>query len=420
MSLTMLAMLLFWAAITLVGLHALLGFRLLSAMLCRRPPLPPDSACPRAVVILCLRGPDPFLRDTLLALFAQDYPAYDIHLLLDHAGDPARSIAEEIIRETGARNVAIDTVREPRATCSLKCSALIQGVSRILDTHEAVVLIDADVVPHRTWLREIVAPLAQEGVGAATGNRWYMPSRPSCGSLARYVWNVPAMPQMVAYGIPWGGSLALRSAVVRQAKLLDLWAHSLSDDALVYDALRKHSWRVAFVPSLIMVNRELIRLDDLKRWLRRQLLMARLYHPRWAFVLAHALVVTLVPAALLGALLAASIAENWTAVVWTGTGLGAHLAGSLLLIGLAERMVRGWVCSRGESTAWLTPRVLATAPAALFLAQMVYAIAVFGSLTLRIVEWRQVCYRVDGPWEIQLLEYQPYRHHRAGNKLASL
>jgi hypothetical protein len=40
MSLTMLAMLLFWAAITLVGLHALLSFRLLSAMLRRPPPLP--------------------------------------------------------------------------------------------------------------------------------------------------------------------------------------------------------------------------------------------------------------------------------------------------------------------------------------------------------------------------------------------
>jgi hypothetical protein len=225
---------------------------------------------------------------------------------------------------------------------------------------------------------------------------------------------------MVAYGIPWAGSLALHSAVVRQTKLLDLWAHSLSDDVPVYDALRKHGWRVGFVPSLIMVNRELIRLGDFRRWLRRQLLMVRLYHPRWAFVLAHALVVTLVPAALLGALLAASIAENWTAVVWTGTGLGAYVAGSLLMIGLMERMVRGWVCSRGGSTAWLTPRVLATAPAVLFLTQVVYAIAVFGTLTLRIVEWRQVRYRVDSPWEIQLLEYQPYRHRQAGNKLASL
>ena len=75
-----------------------------------------------------------------------------------------------------------------------------------------VALLDADTIPHRTWLRELVAPLADPRVGAATGNRWYMPAEAGWAGLVRYLWNAAAVVQMYCYGIAWGGTLALKRA----------------------------------------------------------------------------------------------------------------------------------------------------------------------------------------------------------------
>jgi cellulose synthase/poly-beta-1,6-N-acetylglucosamine synthase-like glycosyltransferase len=57
-------------------------------------------------------------------------------------------------------------------------------------------VIDADAVPHRWWLRDLVAPLSDPRVGVATGNRWYMPEHANWGSLVRYLWNVGAVVQV--------------------------------------------------------------------------------------------------------------------------------------------------------------------------------------------------------------------------------
>jgi hypothetical protein len=410
---------LFWAAVAVLAVHLLIAGRLLSLLWHWRRPCLPDDACPSVAVVLCLRGPDPFLRDTLRALLDQDYPAYDVHLVVDHEDDPARRTAEEVVRASGATSVILETLRERRMTCGLKCSSLIQAVSRVLDTHEVVALIDADVVPHRTWLRELVAPLADPAVGAATGNRWYMPAGPSLGSLVRHLWNVPAVGQMVCYGIPWGGSLAVRTAAVRAADLLRQWEKGLCEDVPLYSALRGCGLRVAFVPSLLMVNRETTGLGGFLRWVRRQLLLARLYHPHWGLVLLHAAAVTLVPAALLATLPAALLLGDGAAA-WAGAGLGVHVAGSALVLACLEMAVRRLVRGRGEPAGWLTPRALATLPAALVALHAVYAAAVVGAVRLRTVEWRGVSYRVDGPWQVRLLGYRPYRDEARADELASL
>ncbi len=54
----------------------------------RRPALA-DSECPRAAVVLCVRGLDPFLPACLKGLFHQDYPDYDVWIVVDSIHDAA-------------------------------------------------------------------------------------------------------------------------------------------------------------------------------------------------------------------------------------------------------------------------------------------------------------------------------------------
>lgn len=67
-----------------------------------------------------------------------------------------------------------------------------------------VALIDADVEAYTDWLRDLVSPLSQPGVGATTGVRWFVPTSTNAGSLVRYVWNSAASTQMNAVSNPLG------------------------------------------------------------------------------------------------------------------------------------------------------------------------------------------------------------------------
>ncbi|MDZ7618485.1 MAG: glycosyltransferase family 2 protein, partial [Patescibacteria group bacterium] len=99
---------------------------------------------PKAAVILCLRGPDPFLADTLRAAVAQDYPNYRLFIVIDHPADPAWQVVEESLGSPLPAHVETVQLRDRRETCTLKCSSLVQVVSDLDDSHDFVALLDAD------------------------------------------------------------------------------------------------------------------------------------------------------------------------------------------------------------------------------------------------------------------------------------
>jgi cellulose synthase/poly-beta-1,6-N-acetylglucosamine synthase-like glycosyltransferase len=161
-----------------------------------------DELLPKAAVILSLRGADPFLTDCVHALLHQNYPQYNLHIVVDSQQDPAWNIVNKTIQQVGATHVQISTLIARHNTCSLKGSALVQAIHALDDSYKVVAFIDADVIAHPNWLRELVAPLMDERIGATTGNRWYMPQIGQWGSLVRYLWNTVAVIFMCIHQAP--------------------------------------------------------------------------------------------------------------------------------------------------------------------------------------------------------------------------
>jgi GT2 family glycosyltransferase len=374
----------------------------------RRSSPAPGQPCPKVAAILCLRGRDPFLEACLRALLNQDYPRYEVRVIVDCREDAAWQAVEAVAREYPAATLQIMPLTQPRRTCSLKCSSVVQAISALDESYDVAALLDADTVPHRTWLRELVAPLADPRVGATTGNRWYLPADASWAGLVRYLWNAAAIVQMYCYRIPWGGTLALKMQILRQSDLLDRWQRAFCEDTMLYGALRRQGFRVQFVPSLMMVNREACSMAGFFGWVRRQLLTARLYHPGWPAVVAHGLGTFLLLTFSAGLLLAALGTRHWGAVAWLAAGLACYLALLPCLLLLMEQSVRRIVRARGEPTAWLSAAAVAKIPPAILLTQGIYTAALVSALFLRNVQWRGIRYRVDGPWQIRMLEYRPY------------
>ncbi|MDY0165514.1 MAG: glycosyltransferase family 2 protein [Thermoguttaceae bacterium] len=369
----------------------------------------PSTPVPKAAMILCLRGPDPFLAETLQAAVAQDYADYRLFVVIDHPDDPAWCVVEQTLGAPPPQHVEFVQLSNRRETCSLKCSSLVQVVENLDESFDFVALLDADTVPHRTWLAELAAPLADPLVGAATGNRWYMPGQRSWGALVRYLWNAAAVVQMYCYGIPWGGTLAVKLAELRETDLLDRWAHAFCEDTMLFAALRRRGRRVAFVPTLMMVNRESCSLGGFFRWVRRQLLTARLYHPGWPAVLFHGLITTFGLGVGAGGLAVALAMQLWNAAFWLASGLLVYGAAMPVLLGVLERGARAVVAPRGEPVDWMHRTTPLWLVAAIPLTQAVYFAALLSAAFTRRVDWRGVVYQVDGPRQIRLLEYEPFR-----------
>ncbi len=274
---------------------------------------PKPEYLPKATVILCMRGADPFLPDCLQGLLAQDYPHYQLRIVIDSPDDPAWEVLGNTLPPDTTTPVKVSALTQRLSTCCLKCSSLIQAVSDLEADSEVVAILDADVVPHPTYLRELVAPLANPHIGVASGNRWYTPGKGAWGSVVRYVFNVPAVMQMTAYKMPFGGALAFKADILQNSPLLERWSHSLTDTPVLAGVFREQGLGVAFVPSLMMANLEDCQLPNCIRWMKRQLLMVRLYHPatKWWAIIAYSTIISLVPALSIGLLITSAVTARW-------------------------------------------------------------------------------------------------------------
>ncbi|OUL25304.1 glycosyltransferase family 2 protein [Nostoc sp. 106C] len=369
----------------------------------------PDDKLPKTAIVLCLRGADPFLPNCLRALLNQNYPQYDLKLIVDRQEDPAWKIAHDTIQELGATNVEISPLRFIRKNCSLKCSSLVQAVSELDDSYQVVALVDADTVVHSNWLRELVSPLANPQIGATTGNRWYLPTGKYCGSLVRYIWNASAVVQMYFYGIPWGGTLAVKTQVLHQTGLLDKWSKAFGEDTMIRSVMGKNKFRVKFVPSLIVLNREESDLPSLRYWLQRQLLASRLYHPWWLAVVGDTILTIFIPTAIALLFLAALFTKQWHTAVFCFSCYSGYMLALLLLLLILEKEIQQLLRRHGEPETKLSSATIIKLFMGLPFTQWVYGLAMLRSLWMPTVKWRGVTYEVKGPWNLQLMDYRPYQ-----------
>ena len=134
-----------------------------------------EQELPYAAVVLCLRGADSSLAACLQALLNQDYPCYQLHIVIDRVDDPANEIVSRIVGNRPPNWVRVSYLTDPLPTCSLKVCALMQTIGGLDETIQVVALVDADVIPYRHWLRDLVGPLVDPNIGATTGFRWYVP-----------------------------------------------------------------------------------------------------------------------------------------------------------------------------------------------------------------------------------------------------
>jgi len=246
---------------------------------------------PFASVCVPCRGMDQGLRLNLLALFRQHYPAYELIFVSDRVDDPALEVARQLTRELEGETVARArfVVAGKAFDSGQKVHNLLAALSEVAASSEVFVFVDTDARPRADWLRALVAPLADEGVGAATGYRWFLPALGGLASQMRSVWNASiasALGANVRSNFCWGGSTAVRAETFERLKMRERWRGTVSDDYALTNALQAAGLPIRFVPSCLTASVEDCTFPELFEFTTRQLKITRVYAPRlWAFVL---------------------------------------------------------------------------------------------------------------------------------------
>ena len=273
----------FFAAIVIwLGILSLRSGFDFAAYVQRETARPLPDFTPFVSVIVPCRGLEDGLRENLSALFEQDYPNYEIIFVTDRADDLSLKVVEEVRTfEAASRGVYSGVVIAGDAvSCGQKVHNLSVAVSKIDSESQVLVFVDTDARPDSNWLRSLVAPLADEGLGAASGYRWFFPDRGGFASQLRSVWNgsiASALGSREDKNFCWGGSTAIRRATFERLNVTAAWQGTVSDDFTLTRVLQQAKLPIHFVPACLVASVGDCSASELLEFSNRQLKITRVY-----------------------------------------------------------------------------------------------------------------------------------------------
>ena len=260
------------------GIQSLLGGIRYAAYVRRETARPLADFQPFVSVIAPGRGLEPGLAENLRPLLTQAYPRYEVLFVFDTADDPAIEVVAQLI---GDIKVAARTIIAGPATDSgQKVHNLRVAVTEIDPESEVIVFVDSDARPEKSWLKQLVAPLADETLGASTGYRWFLPEDGGIASRLRGVWNASvasALGSDTAKNFCWGGSTAIRRSTFERLNISERWRGTVSDDFMVTRVLREASQPIHFTANCLVPSVGDCGLKELFEFTTRQIKITRVY-----------------------------------------------------------------------------------------------------------------------------------------------
>jgi len=191
-----------------------------------------------------------------------DYPGeYEVLFVTHEVGRGGRDISYRHLdrlagRSKRARVILAPNVVDRGLQRSQKAENLLAAINRASSDTVVYAFVDADAGIDEGWLRRLVAPLQDEGVGVTTGARLYAPLVPSLASYTEAVW---VNYQIALYGeshigMVWGGSAAIVRETFERARIGRRWLRATFEDQHLTKAMQAAGLRIHFVPDCVPVN----------------------------------------------------------------------------------------------------------------------------------------------------------------------
>jgi ceramide glucosyltransferase len=215
---------------------------------------PGFKVLPPVTILKPVHGLEKNQRENLRSTCLMDYPDYQVVFCVDRPDDPAIPLLREIEKEFGPERITV-IVSEHRKGTNGKVNNLMGGLPHA--RHEILVISDSDIRLRPDYLKEIVAPLADEEVGcvctlykAADAWTWYE-------KLELLTLNADFMANVVfahvsgASKFCLGASTALRRSTLDNIGGLESLADYLVEDYEMGRRISKSGKKIWIVPYLV-------------------------------------------------------------------------------------------------------------------------------------------------------------------------
>ncbi len=251
---------------------------------------------PPVSVIVPFKGVDRRLAAHVRALCEQDYPDYELLMVVDSDTDPAHRVLTEQLARYPKRKAQVLVAGRAGVNEGQKVHNQLFAIDHITARpsercarSSVWVFADSDAVPGRRWLADLVGPLCKTHItGVTTGYRWLVPTRCRGGTkptLWSHLASIINSSVACSYGHDafnhaWGGSMALTAETAKQGDLRRRLVGALCDDYQFSRTSRALGRRVYFVPWCLVATPVDFDLRGLINFAHRQYLLTRVYAPK--------------------------------------------------------------------------------------------------------------------------------------------
>jgi ceramide glucosyltransferase len=385
----------FFAAIAVwIGIKSLLGGVRYAAYVKQETSRELPDFRPFVSVIAPTRGHEEGFVDNVRPLLQQNYPRYEIQFVFDNQQDPCVPLIDDL-----GGNVVI---AGPATDTGQKVHNLIVATQQIDPQSEVLVFVDTDARPDKDWLRKLVAPLADETVGASTGYRWFIPERGGLASRLRGVWNASVASALGAdttKNFCWGGSTAIRRSTFDELRVVDHWRGAVSDDFTITRVLKEANRGVHFTPFCLVPSVGDCDWRELLEFTTRQIKITRVYAPHlWLPLLVGSALFTIVFLGGLALLIVRLLSGGSTLVL-------ASVLAAIFALGAAKGFIR-WravnLALGAKHHAALRRDLLAHVTLWPF-ASLIYLYNAIAAAFSRRITWRGITYNLRSPTEAVII-----------------
>ena len=384
----------------LVGLYLLWqGLQWLSYAK-RRARTDPGFYAPRTAVLCPCKGLEPGLERNLISLTEFDHQNYEVFFILASESDPAHSIVKRVAAQSRAKAHVI--IGEKPENCGEKVNNLRIAIEKLPADFEFLAFADSYGRPGHSWLKRLVAPLADARVGATTTMRWFIPNRNNLASALLAAWNAPVVTMLSESGknFCWGGGTAIRRSVFDQIGVVEEWRNSVSDDYSMTRALERAGRSILFVPECLTVSYVETDFAGLLEFTNRQIVITHVYAQNmWMFGAAthllYCITVVLGACLTLGDVLATLPSFHLATLTFLPMLLAAIHSG-LRVVGVTEVLPSARSQIMGQ--AWIYMVLTVFIP-------FLYAVNFVTSMITRKIRWRGVTYELISPQQTRILAY---------------
>ncbi len=229
-----------------------------------------SSEWPPVTILKPVRGLEKNQKNNLRSACIQDYPEFQIVFSVQDPHDPVIPLLREIEEEFGNEKVSI-VIEDRQAGPNGKINNLLSGLSRA--RYDTLVISDSDAHLDPNYLKAIIPPLADPGVGcvctlyrATSADQWFE-------KMELLTLNADFTPSVLfayvtgASNFCLGSSLALRRSTLEEIGGLEALADYLVEDFEIGRRLWISGKKVALVPHFIEI---IVDLKNPAQWWNHQ------------------------------------------------------------------------------------------------------------------------------------------------------